>query len=180
MIDYKYSIVVFAKIFIITKNKILWTMKRCRSNSVFDSNNILNKIFKILIDKFLSIFVLFFQIAVLFDHHSKCFCEIHISAIKKFNKKNYIVTRTYRSIFFFNILNKILKSIIIKRISALIETHDMLFELQIKMKKQRFCETTLKLFIEQIHTIWNIKHNKIITLLNMNVVEIFNHVSKKN
>jgi hypothetical protein len=45
-------------------------------------------------------------------------------------------------------------------------------------RKNRNCETTLKLFIEQIHTIWNISKNKMITLLSMNVIEIYDHVSR--
>ena len=128
-------------------------MKHCCSNNVFDSNDISNKIFKMLIDKFFSIFILFFRIAILFNHHLKCFREVHILTVKKFNKKNYIMMKMYCLIIFFNILNKILKSIIVKRINALLKTHDIFFELQIKTKKQQFCETTLKLFIEQIYTI---------------------------
>ncbi len=45
-------------------------------------------------------------------------------------------------------------------------------------RKNRSCETTLELFIEQIHTIWNMSKNKMITLLNMNVVETYDHVSR--
>ena len=115
-------------------------MKRCCSNSFFDSNDISNKIFKILIDKFLAVFIMFFQIAILFNHYSKCFREIYILTMKKFNKKNYIVTKTYCSIIFFNILNKILKLVIVKRINALIKTHDIFSELQIKAKNNDFAK----------------------------------------
>jgi hypothetical protein len=46
-------------------------------------------------------------------------------------------------------------------------------------RKSRNCETTLKLFIEQIHTIWNIKKDKITTFLNMNVIDVYDHMFRE-
>jgi hypothetical protein len=60
----------------------------------------------------------------------------------------------------------------------LTKTHDLLSINQMNERRNRNCEMILKLFIEQIHTIWNMSKNKIITLLNMNVVETYDHVSK--
>jgi hypothetical protein len=45
-------------------------------------------------------------------------------------------------------------------------------------RKNRSCETTLKLLIEQIHTVWNMSKDKVITLLSINVVEAYDHVSR--
>jgi hypothetical protein len=45
-------------------------------------------------------------------------------------------------------------------------------------RKNKSCETALKLFIEQIHIVWNMKKNKITTFLNMNVIDIYNHMFK--
>ncbi len=77
-----------------------------------------------------------------------------------------------------NIFDKALKSIIAQRINDLTKTHDLLSINQMNERRNRSCETTLKLFIEQIHTIWNMSKDKMITLLSMNVVEIYDHVSK--
>jgi hypothetical protein len=52
------------------------------------------------------------------------------------------------------------------------------FQSQMSERRNRSCETTLKLFIEQIHTIWNMSKNKMITLLSMNVVETYDLVSR--
>jgi hypothetical protein len=52
-----------------------------------------------------------------------------------------------------NILDKALKSIIAQRINDLTKTHDLLSINQMNKRKNRSCETILKLFIEQIHTI---------------------------
>jgi hypothetical protein len=77
-----------------------------------------------------------------------------------------------------NIFDKALKSIIAQRINDLTKTHDLLSINQMSERRNRSCETTLKLFIEQIHIIWNMNKDKIITLLSMNVVEAYDHVSK--
>jgi hypothetical protein len=46
-------------------------------------------------------------------------------------------------------------------------------------RKNRSCETVLKLLTKQIHTIWNMNKDKITTLLNMNVIEAYDHVSRE-
>jgi hypothetical protein len=120
-----------------------------------------------------------FRVCAKLKYHSSCFKKTHIIALKKSKKKNYTNIKTYRSIALLNTLDKILKSIIAQRISDLTKTHDLFLINQMSDRKNRSCETTLKLLIEQIHTIWNMNRNKIITLLNMNVVEIYNYVARK-
>jgi hypothetical protein len=46
-------------------------------------------------------------------------------------------------------------------------------------RKNRSCETVLKLLTKQIHTIWNMSKNKITTLLSMNVIEAYVHISRE-
>jgi hypothetical protein len=46
-------------------------------------------------------------------------------------------------------------------------------------RKNRNCKTILKLLTKQIYTIWNMNKNKITTLLNMNVIEVYNYVSRE-
>ncbi len=46
-------------------------------------------------------------------------------------------------------------------------------------RKNRSCETILKLLTKQIHTIWNMSKDKIATLLSMNVIEAYDHVSRE-
>ncbi len=120
-----------------------------------------------------------FQVCVELNYHSRCFRIAHIIAFKKFNKKDYFDVKTYKLIILLNTLNKILKSIIIRRINNLTKTHDMLFASQMSDRKSRSCETTLKLFIEQIHTVWNMRKDKITTLLNMNVIDVYDHIFKE-
>ncbi len=82
---------------------------------------------------------------------------------EKVEKKNYTNVKTYKSIVFLNIFDKILKSVIARRISDLTKTHDFLFVNQINKRKNRNYEIILKLLTKQIHTIWNMNKNKITT-----------------
>jgi hypothetical protein len=123
--------------------------------------------------------MILFRVCVELNYHSRCFKIAHIIIFKKLNKKDYFDVKTYKFITLLNTLNNILKSIIIRRINNLTKIHDMFFASQINDRKNRNCETTLKLFIKQIHTIWNMKKDKITTFLSMNVIDVYDHVFKE-
>ncbi len=175
---YNYSNAVNEMSELINENEIRRAIKRCKSNNASRSNDISNRVLKMLVNKLISHLLNLFQICVELSYHSLCFKKTHIIALKKSKKKNYINVKTYKSIVLLNILDKTLKSIIAQRINDLTKTHNLLSINQMNERKNRSCETTLKLFIEQIHTIWNMSKNKMITLLSMNVVEIYDHVSR--
>jgi hypothetical protein len=175
---YNYSNAVNKMFELIDKNEIKRTIKRCKSNNASKSNDISNRVLKILVNKLISHFLSLFRICVELNYHSFCFRKTHIIALKKSRKKNYTNLKIYRSIVLLNIFDKTLKSIIAQRINDLTKTHDLLSINQINKRRNRSCETTLELFIEQIHTIWNTSKNKMITFLSMNVIEIYDHVSK--
>jgi hypothetical protein len=113
------------------------------------------------------------------DVHSLCFREANIIILKKSNKNDYTDFKTYRFIALLNTIDKAFEFIIANKISTFAEIHEMLFATQMKKRREKVYETTLKLFIEQIHTIWNMSKNKMITLLSMNVANAYDHVSRK-
>jgi hypothetical protein len=176
---YNYSDAVVKTTMLIDQNKIRNAFKRCKSNNVSRSNDISNRVLKILMNKLISHLLRLFQACATLKYHSLCFRKTHIIALKKQEKKNYIDIKTYRSIALLNILDKTLKSIVARRISSLAKTHNLLSDNQMNDRKNRSCETALKLFTKQIHTIWNMNKDKMITLLSMNVVEAYDHVSRK-
>jgi hypothetical protein len=135
------------------KNEIKQIIKRCNLNNVLEFNDISNKILKILCTNLMFSLMSLFRICVELNYHSFCFKIAHIIAFKKFNKKTYFDVKTYKFITLLNTLNKILKLIIIRRMNNLMKTHDMFFASQMSDRKNRNCETTLKLFIEQIHIV---------------------------
>jgi hypothetical protein len=68
---------------------------------------------------------------------------------------------------------------ITRRIKNLTKIHDLFLVNQMSECKSRSCETILKLLTKQIHTIWNMSKNKITTLLSMNIIEAYEHVSRE-
>ncbi len=179
MTSFSYRDVVVKTTFLISENEIRQTIKRYKLDSVSSSNEISNRILKALTEKLFSLLTSLFRACVEHDYHSLCFREVNIIALKKSNKSNYTDFKTYRLIALLNTIDKALESIIARRISTLAETHEMLFATQMKRRRKRVCETTLKLFIEQIHTIWNMSRNKMTTLLSMNVASAYDHVSRE-
>jgi hypothetical protein len=175
---YSYSNAVDETFELIDENEIKRAIKRCKSNNASKSNDISNRVLKVLVNKLISHFLNLFRVCAKLNYHSMCFKKAHIIALKKSRKKNYTNIKIYKSIVLLNTLDKTLKSIIAQRINDLTKTHDLLFVNQMSERKNRSCETTLKLFIEQIHIVWNMSKNKMITLLSMNVIETYDHVSK--
>jgi hypothetical protein len=137
----------------IIKEEILQTIKKCKLDSVSKSNDISNKVLKLLINKFMSTLLRLFRVCATLNYHFRCFRKAYIIALKKSNKSNYTNYKAYRFITLFNTLSKTFKSIIVKRISNLIETHKLLFNTQMNERRKKTCETTLKLFTKQIHII---------------------------
>jgi hypothetical protein len=179
MSNFNYLNVVVKSSFLIMKNEIRQTIKRCKSNNASESNDILNRILKILVNKLMTHLMSLFRVCVALNYHSRCFRETHIIVLKKSKKKNYTDVKTYKSIALLNTLDKVLKSVIARRINDLTKIHDLLLVCQMNERKNCSCETILKLLTKQIHTIWNMNKDKIATLLNMNVIEAYDHVSRE-
>jgi hypothetical protein len=177
--NFNYFNIVSKSSFFITKNEIRQTIKRCKLNNTSKFDDILNRIFKILVDKLISHLMSLFRVRVALNYYSRCFREIHIIILKKLRKKNYTNVKTYKSIAFLNTFDKVLKSMIARCINDLTKIHDLLFVNQMNERKNRSCEIILKLLTKQIHTIWNMSKNKITTLLSMNVIEAYDHVSRE-
>jgi hypothetical protein len=179
MSNFNYFNVVLKSSSLITKNEIRQTIKWCKSNNASKFDDILNRIFKILVDKLMSHLMNLFRVCVAWNYHSRCFRESHIIILKNSKKKNYTNVKTYKSIAFLKIFDKVLKSMIARRINDLTKIHDLLFVNQMNERKNRNCETILKLLTKQIHTIWNMNKNKITTLFSMNVIEAYDYVSRE-
>jgi len=85
--------------------------------------------------------------------------------------------KTYQLIALLNIISKALKSIMIKRLSDIVETHHMLSNAQMKVRCKRFVILTLNLLINQVHTMWECEIKYVIFMLSLNIIEAFNQVS---
>jgi len=91
-------------------------------------------------------------------------------------KSDYTDLKTYRLIALLDIMSKALKSIMIKRLSNIVEIHHMLSDAQIKAKHKWFMILTLNLLVDQIHMIWDCKIKYVVFMLSLNIIEAFNWV----
>jgi hypothetical protein len=153
MTSFNYRDVVVKTTSLISKNEIRQIIKKCKFDNVSSSNKISNHIFKILIKKLLSFLTNLFRAYIEHDYHLLCFREVNIIILKKSNKNKYTNFKIYRFIALLNTIDKTFKFIIARKINTFAETYEMLFATQMKKRRKRICETTLKFFIEQIYTI---------------------------
>jgi hypothetical protein len=176
---YRYFDVVFESKKVISKDEIRQTIKKSKSDNASKSNEILNRMLKLLMKKLMFTLMSLFKTCAEQNYNSRCFKKTHIIFLKKSNKSNYTNLKTYRFIALFNILDKTLKSIIVNRINNFAKTHKLLFETQMSERRRRACETTFKFFTKQIHIVWNMNKNKMMIMLNLNVIDAYDHVTKE-
>jgi hypothetical protein len=127
MSNLNYFNVVLKSSFFIMKNEIWQKIKWCKSNNALKLNDIFNRILKIYDDKLMTHLMSLFRVCVALKYHSRCFRKIHIIILKKSKKKNYMNVKMYKWIAFLNICDKVLKSMIARRINDLTKIHDFLF-----------------------------------------------------
>jgi hypothetical protein len=163
--------------FNITKRKMLKIIKRIVFDKISSFDEMINKLFKICVFIMMQLFISLFIVCIQQMYHSKMFKKINIITLKKVDKKDYTISKTYRSIALLNIIEKILKFIMNKKISWIMKTYRLFFDTFMKCRKNRSIETILKLFIEQIYIVWKQRTNRMIILLSLNVTNVFDTMS---
>ncbi len=107
----------------------------------------------------------------------KQFKKTQTIILHKSKKSDYIDSKTYQFIALLDIMSKALKSIMIKKLSDIVETHCMLSNAQMRARCKQFVILTLNLLINQVHTVWSCEIKHVIFMLSLNVIEAFNQVS---
>ena len=123
-----------------------------------------------------SILINLFNVCVTHKYHSKQFKKALTIVLCKSKKSNYIDSKTYRLIALLNIMSKTLKSIMIKRLSDIIEIHHMLSNAQMRAKRKQFVISALNLLVNQVHAVWDCKIKYVVFMLSLDIIETFNHV----
>ena len=136
-----------------TCRKIIKAVYKVNSNKVSKINEIINKalrqLVRIIIEQIRSFFDKCIKENIQLSHFKKVF----IIMLQKSGKKNYIKSSSYKSIALLNILNKMLKSIVLKRFRYAIKTLNMFLNIQMNVRKQRSINTILQFITKKIHTI---------------------------
>jgi hypothetical protein len=95
-------------------------------------------------------------------------------ALRKPNKRNYKISKIWRSIVFLNTVGKLIEAAAAKRLYNAAEKYFLFSDFQMGVRFNRFTETAFKFFIKQIHTAWKIK--KIATFLFLDLFNIFDRI----
>jgi hypothetical protein len=161
----------------ITKTKVLRIIKRFVFDKISSSDDFINKLLKACALIMIKLLTLLFETCIQLFYHSKTFKELNTIILKKTRKDDYIISKTYRLIILLNIISKIMKSIMNKRIAWLTKTYRLLFDSHMRCRKNRSIESTLKFFTKQIHIVWNKSTNRIVILLSFDVIETFDTIS---
>ncbi len=161
----------------ITEDEVKQTIRWVKADKALSASDISNRVLQASLAELISVLTSLFNVCVTHKYHSKQFKKTQTIVLCKLKKSNYIDSKTYRLIALLNIMSKALKSIMIKRLSDIVETHCMLSNAQMRARCKWFVISTLDLLIDQVHTVWDCEIKYVIFMLSLNVVEAFDQVS---
>ncbi len=161
----------------ITEDEVKQTIRWIKADKASNTSDISNRALQASLTELISILTSLFNACVIHKYYLKQFKKTQTIVLRKLKKSDYINSKTYWLIALLDIMNKALKSIMIKRLSDIIEFHCMLFNAQMRARRKRFMILMLDLLINQVHTVWNCKIKYVAFMLSLNVVEAFNWVS---
>jgi hypothetical protein len=162
---------------IIIENEIIRIIDRTTFDKISSSNEIMNRFIKTCSNTLTKLLISLFQICATHVYHSIVFKTVNIITLKKSRKVDYITSKIYKSIALLNIIEKVMKFIMCKKNFWLAKIHRFLLESHMNVRSNRSIETALKLLTKQIDIVWKQNTNRVITLLNLNVIETFDTIS---
>ncbi len=126
----------------------------------------------------LKIFNLMYLNLIESDYHSKIWRENTEIILKKPNKSNYLILKTYRIITLLNCLNKIAKKLIAMQLLYTAKTNDKLLEFnQMRDRKQR---SAIDAVLNLVHDAQMAKSREnTLTCLLLDIKDVFDHVMLK-
>jgi len=161
----------------ITEDEVKQTIRQVKADKASSASDILNRALQASLAKLISVLMSLFNACIIHKYHLKQFKKTQTIVLCKSKKSNYIDSKMYWLIALLNIMSKALKSIMIKRLSDIVETHCMLSNAQMKARRKQFVISTLDLLVDQVHTVWSCEIKYVIFMLSLNVVKAFNWVS---
>jgi hypothetical protein len=161
--------------FEIFENEISHATIKIASNIASKENDIFNRVIKLALSHIMSVVKWIFNQSLRLKYCLKHFREFITMFLRKINKSNYFVFKTYQSIVLLNTLNKIMKSIMTTRLNYAAKKHNLLFRKHFENRKKIVSKHALHYIMKTINSVWINK--KIAFMLLLNVIEAFNNVS---
>jgi len=160
----------------ITEDEVKQTIRRVKADKASSTSDISNRALQANLAELISVLTSLFNACIIHKYHSKQFKKTQTIVLRKSKKSDYINSKTYWLIALLDIMSKALKSIMIKRLSDIVETHCMLSNAQMRARRKWFVILTLDLLVDQVHTVWDCEIKYVIFMLSLDVVEAFNWV----
>ncbi len=133
---------------VLLQDEMRQMIQQVKVNKVSDAFKISNKALQVSLMKLTLILISLFNAYVTHKYHSKQFKKTQMIVLCKSKKSDYINSKTYWFIVLLDIINKILKSIMIKRLSNITETHLMLLNAQMRARCKWFMISALNLLVD--------------------------------
>ena len=99
--------------------------------------------------------------------------------LRKPGKDNYTVPKSYRPIALLNTIGKLMDRIVAKRLSYLVEKHQLLPQDHIGGRPLKSTEHALHSMVQKVHETWNQRPKQVTSLLLLDVSGAFDNVSHK-
>ncbi len=132
----------------ISENEMKWVIRWVKVNKASDIFEISNKALQANLTELISVLMSLFNACMIHKYHLKQFKKTQTIVLCKSKKSDYIDLKTYWFIALLDIMSKALKSIIIKRLSDITETHHMLLNAQMRVRCKQFMISTLDLLVD--------------------------------
>ncbi len=161
---------------VLLQDEMRQMIQRVKVNKALNTFKISNKALQTSLTELTSILISLFNACVTHKYHLKQFKKAQTIILHKSKKSDYIDSKTYWFIALLNIMSKTLKSIMIKRLSDIAETHHMLLNIQMRVRCKQFVISALNLLVDQVHAVWDCEIKYVIFMLSLNIAEMFNHV----
>ncbi len=160
----------------LSQDEMRQMIQRVKVDKASDAFEISNKALSTSLTELTSILISLFNACVTHKYHLKQFKKAQTIVLRKSKKSNYIDLKTYRLIALLNIMSKTLKSIMIKRLNDITETHHMLSNAQMRARCKQFVISALDLLVDQVHAVWDCEIRYMIFMLSLDITETFDHV----
>ncbi len=141
-----------------------------------DAFKISNKVLQMNLMKLTSILISLFNACVIHKYYLKQFKKTQMIVLHKSKKSDYIDSKMYQFIVLLDIMNKALKSIMIRRLNNIAETHHMFSNAQMRTRRKWFMISALNLLVDQVHAVWDCKIKYVIFMLSLDIINAFNCV----
>jgi len=120
----------------ITEDEVKQTIRQIKADKVLSASDISNRALQASLAELTSVLTSLFNACIIHKYHSKQFKKTQTIVLHKSKKSDYINSKTYRLIALLNIMSKALKLIMIKRLSDIAETHCMLSNAQMRVRRK--------------------------------------------